>query len=63
MFGVSINGKHGLQALTAAAASIFAIAQQAAGAGILPPKVTAAVVVIGTVVAAFSNKPGTPKTD
>lgn len=61
MFGLSINGKHGLQAIAAGLVSVLAIAQQAAQLGLLTPKVTAIVASIGTIIAVFSNKPGVPK--
>lgn len=52
---------HGLSAITGAALALFGFAQNAATAGILPPKVAAAVALIGVAVATFSPKPGTLK--
>ena len=52
---------HGLSAVLGVATAMFGIAQQATVAGIIKGPAAVVVVAVGSIVAAFSQAPGTPK--
>lgn len=60
MFGLSLPGdKHGLQAITATVTGLIGVL--APFANVLPPKAGALITAASLIVAAYSQKPGTPK--